>query len=212
MAMMLGYTNSTKIWRLWDFNGNGGKGRPVNCSDVWFIESQNAWAEKFSSDLGPNGLRLDPDSIENAFEIGMGFDSAKLSEMVADTSVTAGCSASGGDFSRSFSLVDLCRPETSDVTAVTEKDISRDTEEISLQTDILDTELIDSETGGKHSDSELSLVGCGQFGATTVAETDPVYNCSLDQPIAASLHDQSTPASDTEKWKDSEEASGDERL
>ncbi|RPA95061.1 hypothetical protein L873DRAFT_1934231, partial [Choiromyces venosus 120613-1] len=43
ISMMIGYTESSKIWRLWDFEGNGGRGRPVNCSDVIFIENENAW-------------------------------------------------------------------------------------------------------------------------------------------------------------------------
>ncbi|KAG0127528.1 hypothetical protein HOY82DRAFT_541881 [Tuber indicum] len=42
-SMMLGYTSSEKIWKLWDFEGNGGRGRPVYSSDVQFIEAENAW-------------------------------------------------------------------------------------------------------------------------------------------------------------------------
>lgn len=41
-CMMLGYTDSSKLWRLWDFSGNGGRGRLFVSSDVVFLEDQNA--------------------------------------------------------------------------------------------------------------------------------------------------------------------------
>jgi len=40
--MMLGYVyNTTKVWRLWDFNA-GKTGRAVECSSVVFQEEENA--------------------------------------------------------------------------------------------------------------------------------------------------------------------------
>ena len=41
-CMLLGYTDSTKIWKLWDQSGNGGKGRVIKSSDVIFKEEKNA--------------------------------------------------------------------------------------------------------------------------------------------------------------------------
>jgi len=42
LCMMVGYSESTKIWRLWDFLGNGGRGRPIYSSDIVFVEQENA--------------------------------------------------------------------------------------------------------------------------------------------------------------------------
>ena len=40
--MMLGYVhNTTKIWRIWDFN-SGRNGRAVECSSLVFQEQENA--------------------------------------------------------------------------------------------------------------------------------------------------------------------------
>lgn len=42
-CMMLGYVHrTTKIWRLWDFS-HGAHGRAFECSNVIFVEDQNAW-------------------------------------------------------------------------------------------------------------------------------------------------------------------------
>ena len=41
-CMLLGYTDSTKIWKLWDQSGNGGKGRVIRSSNVIFEEEGNA--------------------------------------------------------------------------------------------------------------------------------------------------------------------------
>jgi hypothetical protein len=41
-CIMLGYTDSKKIWRLWDFSSYGGKGRPIHSSDVVFLEDDDA--------------------------------------------------------------------------------------------------------------------------------------------------------------------------
>ena len=48
LCMMLGYTDSSKIWRLWDFTGNGIAGRPIHSSNVIFVENENAmiWYSK----------------------------------------------------------------------------------------------------------------------------------------------------------------------
>jgi len=44
--MMLGYVhNTTKIWRIWDFN-SGRTGRAVECSSVVFQEEENAHTEE----------------------------------------------------------------------------------------------------------------------------------------------------------------------
>jgi len=41
--MMLGYVhNTTKIWRIWDFN-SGKAGRAVECSSVVFDENEDAF-------------------------------------------------------------------------------------------------------------------------------------------------------------------------
>ena len=41
--MMLGYTDTTKIWRLWDpSGGSNGRGRFIRGSEVIFVETQNA--------------------------------------------------------------------------------------------------------------------------------------------------------------------------
>jgi len=46
MCMMLGYVhNTTKIWRIWDFN-SGTTGRAVECSSVVFDKEENAHTEK----------------------------------------------------------------------------------------------------------------------------------------------------------------------
>ena len=46
MCMMLGYVhNTTKIWRIWDFN-SGRTGRAVECSNVVFDEEENAHTEE----------------------------------------------------------------------------------------------------------------------------------------------------------------------
>ena len=43
-CMMLGYVHkTTKIYRIWDFNG---RGRAIESSNVYFIESQNAWMNR----------------------------------------------------------------------------------------------------------------------------------------------------------------------
>ena len=43
-CMMLGYVHkTTKIYRIWDFNG---RGRAIESSNVYFIESQNAWTNR----------------------------------------------------------------------------------------------------------------------------------------------------------------------
>jgi len=43
---MLGYVhNTTKIWRIWDFN-SGRTGRAVECSSVVFQEEENAHTEE----------------------------------------------------------------------------------------------------------------------------------------------------------------------
>ena len=44
-CMLLGYTDSTKIWKLWDPSGNGGKGRIIRSTDVIFKEEENAMTE-----------------------------------------------------------------------------------------------------------------------------------------------------------------------
>jgi len=49
LCMMLGYGDSEKIWKLWDFEGNGGRGRPVFSSDVRFVETENAWEMRYGS-------------------------------------------------------------------------------------------------------------------------------------------------------------------
>jgi transposase InsO family protein len=46
VCMMLGYVhNTTKIWRIWDFN-SGRTGRAVECSSVVFQEEENAHTEE----------------------------------------------------------------------------------------------------------------------------------------------------------------------
>jgi hypothetical protein len=40
--MMIGYTRTAKIWRLWDLDGNCGVGLPFHSSNVIFLE--NAYA------------------------------------------------------------------------------------------------------------------------------------------------------------------------
>jgi len=42
LCMMVGYSESTNIWRLWDFLGNNGRSRPIYSSDIVFIEEKNA--------------------------------------------------------------------------------------------------------------------------------------------------------------------------
>jgi len=74
IAMMLGYTNSTKIWRLWDFQGKQGQGKPINCSDVQFIESQNAWEKVLGGSEKVDTRKFDANSIGNAFELALGHD------------------------------------------------------------------------------------------------------------------------------------------
>jgi len=49
LCMMLGYSDSEKIWKLWDFEGNGGRARPVFSSDVRFGETENAWEMRYGS-------------------------------------------------------------------------------------------------------------------------------------------------------------------
>jgi len=49
LCMMLGYRDSEKIWKLWEFEGNGGRGRPVFSSDVRFVETENAWEMRYGS-------------------------------------------------------------------------------------------------------------------------------------------------------------------
>jgi hypothetical protein len=44
--MMLGYVhNTTKVWRLWDFN-SGRTGRAIECSSVVFQEEENAHTDE----------------------------------------------------------------------------------------------------------------------------------------------------------------------
>jgi hypothetical protein len=46
VCMMLGYVhNTTKVWRLWDFN-SGRTGRAIECSSVVFQEEENAHSNK----------------------------------------------------------------------------------------------------------------------------------------------------------------------
>jgi hypothetical protein len=45
MCMLLGYVHdTTKIWRIWDFN-SGRNGRAVECSSVIFQEEENAFGK-----------------------------------------------------------------------------------------------------------------------------------------------------------------------
>jgi hypothetical protein len=37
---MIGYTKTTKVWRLWDSQPKGGAGRVIICSDVIFDEAK----------------------------------------------------------------------------------------------------------------------------------------------------------------------------
>jgi transposase InsO family protein len=51
-CMMLGYVhNTTKIWRIWDFEGGShGQGRAMECSNTIFKENENAFSEDKDSD------------------------------------------------------------------------------------------------------------------------------------------------------------------
>jgi transposase InsO family protein len=63
VCMMLGYVhNTTKVWRLWDFN-SGRTGRAIECSSVVFQEKENAHSneQKFEAIVFPN---LDPDELQ----------------------------------------------------------------------------------------------------------------------------------------------------
>ena len=64
-CMMVGYTDTTKIWRLWDFSGHGGKGRPIHYSDVVFLEDENALvvAPNVSEEAGTSDS-LFPDALD----------------------------------------------------------------------------------------------------------------------------------------------------
>jgi hypothetical protein len=59
--MMLGYVhNTTKIWRIWDFN-SGKTGRAVECSSVVFDEQEDA----FTSSTGERAEAVEfPDQTE----------------------------------------------------------------------------------------------------------------------------------------------------
>jgi len=63
VCMMLGYVhNTTKVWRLWDFN-SGRTGRAIECSSVVFQEKENAHSneQKFEAIVFPNP---DPDELQ----------------------------------------------------------------------------------------------------------------------------------------------------
>ncbi|KAG0639472.1 hypothetical protein HOY80DRAFT_1044947 [Tuber brumale] len=118
MGMMLGYTHSDKIWRLWDFEGNGGRGWPVNCSDVQFIESQNAWVKVFGPSGLPGSFEVGEDAISKAFGTIMGHNSGKLSpvslgEPTGCTISAAGISSEGIEITCGTLADDLYRPEAS---------------------------------------------------------------------------------------------------
>ena len=46
----LGCIDSTKIWKLWDHSGNGGKGRIIRSIDIVFKEEENVIASKENSE------------------------------------------------------------------------------------------------------------------------------------------------------------------
>jgi len=60
LCIMVGYSESTKIWRLWDFLGNSGRGWPIYSSDVVFIEEKNAinWQPDHEQPLEAGSLSL----------------------------------------------------------------------------------------------------------------------------------------------------------
>jgi hypothetical protein len=63
--MMLGYVhNTTKIWRIWDFN-SGRNGRAVECSSVVFQEEENAHGK--STKEPTEGIEF-PDTEEELYD------------------------------------------------------------------------------------------------------------------------------------------------
>jgi hypothetical protein len=69
-----GYTDTTKIWHLWDFSGQGGKGCLIRSSDIIFIEEENAFTDQieiipnenlFPDNEIPSLLLIPSNSISN---------------------------------------------------------------------------------------------------------------------------------------------------
>ena len=60
ICMMIGYSESVKIWRLWDFLGNSGRGRPIYSSDVIFVEEENAINWQPDHEQAPQAGSLSP--------------------------------------------------------------------------------------------------------------------------------------------------------
>jgi hypothetical protein len=65
-VLFLGILITTKIWRLWDFSGQGGKGRLIRSSDIIFIEGENAFTNKIETISNKN---LFPDNELSPFLI-----------------------------------------------------------------------------------------------------------------------------------------------
>ncbi|KAG0133637.1 hypothetical protein HOY82DRAFT_538037 [Tuber indicum] len=159
ISMMLGCTSSTKIWRLWDFDGNRGQGRLVNCSDVKFIESQNAW-EKVHGKGGQHEASIaDLDLIGNAFEIPTGGHPPEPSELIVGIGSEEGQDTGGMHFT--------AKSEQSPVSHIPRK--TTVVEAGGTHNSCNGSPV--SETSGKHFGSELSLVGLEEPKAITVAET-----------------------------------------
>jgi len=99
-CMMLGYTDTTKIWRLWDSSGGpSGRGRSIRSSEVIFIEAKNAIDSAVkSNEINQLFQSIEPESTADTSEfiLNPSIENPELSELseivedpVEDTIVVA---------------------------------------------------------------------------------------------------------------------------